>query len=56
MVMCEFMAETSWRRKDTLLTQGAFDPRAEQIASGFGARVSSWLQAASCFHELSSLE
>ena len=55
MVMCEFMAETSWR-SDTLLTQGAFDPCAEQIASRFGARVSSWLQAASCFHELSSLE
>lgn len=41
MVMCEFMAETSWRRKDTPLTQGAFDPCAEQTASGFGARVSS---------------
>lgn len=54
MVMCEFMAEMTWRRKDTPQTQGAFDPCAEQTASGFGALVSSWLQVASCFHQLLS--
>lgn len=58
MVMCEFMAEMTWRRKDTLPAEeaptGAFDPCAEQTASGLEHLSPSWLQVASCFHQLLS--